>query len=121
ALDMIVSGRHVPADEAKTLGIIDEVVPGKDLRKEAVAFAKSVAGTRPLPRVRDRTEKLAEAKSDPGIFDAARKQYARRLRGQPAPEKCIQAVEASCMQPFDEGIATERRLFSELENTPEAK
>ena len=121
ALDMIVSGRHVLAEEAKALGIIDEIVPGKDLRREAIAFAKSVADKRPLPRVRDRSEKLAEAKTDPGIFDAARKQFARRMRGQPAPEKCIQAVEAACTQPFDEGIATERRLFGELENTPEAK
>ena len=121
ALDMIVSGRHVPAEEAKALGIIDEIVPGKDLRAEAIAYAKSISAKRPLPRVRDRTEKLAEAKSDPGMFDAARKQFARRMRGQPAPEKCIQAVEAACTQPFDEGVATERRLFGELENTPEAK
>ena len=121
ALDMIVSGRHVPADEAKRLGIVDEIVPGNDLRREAIAYARSIADKRPLPRVRDRNETLAEAKSDPGMFDAARKQYARRMRGQPAPEKCIQAVEAACTQPFDEGIATERRLFNELENTPEAK
>ncbi len=33
ALDMIVSGRHVPAEEAHRLGIIDELVPeGGDLR-----------------------------------------------------------------------------------------
>ena len=32
ALEMILSGRHVPAEEAKALGIIDEIVPGKDLR-----------------------------------------------------------------------------------------
>ncbi len=121
ALDMIVSGRHVPAEEAKSLGIIDHIVPGKDLRAEAIAWAKGIAEKRPLPRVRDRNDKLAEAKTSPGIFDAARKQFARRMRGQPAPEKCIQAVEAACTQPFDEGIATERRLFSELENTPEAK
>ncbi len=55
------------------------------------------------------------------MFDAARRSFARRMRGQPAPEKCIQAVEAACKLPFDEGIATERRLFSELENTEEAK
>ncbi|MFV0296706.1 MAG: 3-hydroxyacyl-CoA dehydrogenase NAD-binding domain-containing protein [Hyphomicrobiaceae bacterium] len=121
ALDLIVSGRHVPADEAKALGIIDEIVPGNDLRKEAIAFAKRIADKRPLPRVRDREEKLAEAKSDPGMFDAARKQFARRMRGQPAPEKCIQAIEAACSQPFDEGLLTERRLFSELENSDEAK
>ena len=121
ALDLIVSGRHIPADEAKSLGIVDDIIPGKDLRREAIAWARTIADKRPLPRVRDRSEKLAEAKADPGMFDAARKQFQRRMRGQPAPEKCIQAVEAACKQPFDEGIATERRLFSELENTPEAQ
>jgi 3-hydroxyacyl-CoA dehydrogenase len=121
ALEMITSGRHVPADEAKALGIIDAIVPGKDLRAEAVAYAKSIADKRPLPRVRDKTDRLAEAKADPGIFDAVRKATARRMRGQPAAEKCIQAVEAAVSQPFDEGVQTERRLFSELENTDEAK
>ncbi len=43
AMEMIVSGRHVPAAEAKQLGIIDEIVPGKDLRAEAIAFAKRIA------------------------------------------------------------------------------
>src|SRR5215470_2999895 len=43
AMDMIVSGRHVPAAEAKQLGIVDAIVPGSDLRKEAIAFAKEVA------------------------------------------------------------------------------
>src|SRR5215472_14083809 len=57
ALDMIVSGRHVLAEEAKQLGIINAVVPGGDLRKEAIAFAKEVAAKRPLPRVRDMTAK----------------------------------------------------------------
>lgn len=121
ALEMITSGRHVPADEAKALGIIDAIVPGKDLRTEAVAYAKSIADKRPLPRVRDKTDRLAEAKADPGMFDAVRKATARRMRGQPAAEKCIQAVEAAVSQPFDEGVQTERRLFSELENTDEAK
>jgi 3-hydroxyacyl-CoA dehydrogenase len=121
ALEMITSGRHVPADEAKALGIIDAIVPGKDLRTEAVAYAKSIADKRPLPRVRDKTDRLAEAKADPGMFDAVRKSTARRMRGQPAAEKCIQAVEAAVSQPFDEGVQTERRLFSELENTDEAK
>ena len=40
AMDMIVSGRHVPADEAQTLGIVDAIVPGNDLRGEAIEFAQ---------------------------------------------------------------------------------
>ncbi|HJU31123.1 MAG TPA: 3-hydroxyacyl-CoA dehydrogenase NAD-binding domain-containing protein [Hyphomicrobiaceae bacterium] len=121
AMDLIVSGRHVPAEEAKKLGIVDAVVPGKDLRKEAIAYAKEIAGKRPLPRVRDKTDKLAEAKADPGMFDAMRKSIARRARNQKAPYHCIACVEAALTQPFDEGIRTERRLFSELENSDEAK
>jgi len=121
AMEMIVSGRHVAAEEAKKLGILDAIVPGKDLRAEAIAYAHGVADKRPLPLVRNKTDRLAEAKSDPGMFDAMRKSIARRARGQKAPYHCIACVEAAVSQPFDEGIQTERRLFSELENSEEAK
>ena len=122
ALEMIVTGRHVPAPEAKQLGILDAVLaPGQDLRAEAVKFARAIAAKRPLDILRNRTDKLAEAKADPGMFDAMRTSIARRARGQKAPYNCIACVEAACSQPFDEGIATERRLFSELENAQEAK
>ena len=120
AMEMIVSGRHVPAEEAKKMGIVDAIVPGKDLRREAIDYAKSVADKRPLLRIRDRTDKIAEAKADPGMFDAMRKSIARKARNQKAPYNCIACVEAAVSQPFDEGIATER-LFSELENADEAK
>jgi 3-hydroxyacyl-CoA dehydrogenase len=121
AMEMIVSGRHVPAEEAKALGIIDEIVPGQNLRTEAIAYAQRIAGQRPLPRVRDKTDELAEAKADPGMFEAMRKSIARRARNQKAPYHCITCVEAAVSQPFDEGIKTERRLFVELENSDEAK
>ena len=121
ALEMIVSGRHVPASEAKDLGIVDDIIAGDNLRKEAISWAKTIATKRPLPRIRDLTAKLAEAKADPGMFDAARKSFARRMRGQPAPEKCIRAVEAAVSKPFDEGVVIERQLFSELENSDEAR
>ena len=122
AMEMIVSGRHVPAEEANALGIIDELVPeGSDLRQAAIAMARRVADTRPLPRIRDRDDKLAEAKADPGIFEAMRKSIARRARNQKAPYHCIAAVEASCNLPFDEGVQRERELFNELENSAEAR
>ena len=122
AMEMIVSGRHVPAEEAKQLGIIDELVPeGGDLRQAAIAMARRVADTRQLPRIRDRDQKLAEAKTDPGTFEAMRKSIARRARNQKAPYHCIAAVEAACTMPFDEGIARERELFDDLENSAEAR
>ena len=121
ALEMMLSGRHVPAEEAKALGIIDAIVPGKDLRAEAIAYARAIADRRPLPRVRDKTDRLEEARADPGMFEATRKAIARKAGKQKAPQHCILCVEAAVSQPFEDGIATERRLFAELENSEEAK
>jgi 3-hydroxyacyl-CoA dehydrogenase len=122
AMEMIVTGRHVPALEAKELGIVDELVDDKDLRAAAIRFAKAIADKRPLPRVRDKSDRLAEAKSDPGMFEAMRKSIARKARNQKAPYNCIAAVEAATTTlSFEEGLAAERRLFSELENSDEAK
>ncbi len=117
ALDMIVTGRHVPAPEAKALGILDDVLPeGTDLRKGAVAFARKIAGVRPLPRVRDK-----ECKAGPEVFEAMRKSIARRARNQKAPYNCIAAVEAAATLPFDQGMQRESELFQELVNADEAK
>src|SRR5262245_51028390 len=99
ALEMIVTGRHVPAAEAKGLGILDDVVEGKDLRAAAVAYAKHIAGKRPLPRVRDKVDRLAEAKADPGMFEAMRKSIARKARNQKAPYHCIACVAAAVKEP----------------------
>jgi 3-hydroxyacyl-CoA dehydrogenase len=117
ALEMITSGRHVPAAEAATYGIIDKVLPeGANLREAAVAYARGVAAQRPLPRVRDK-----DVTAEPGIFDAMRKSIARKARNQKAPYNCIAAVEAACTLPFDQGIQREAELFAELENSDEAK
>lgn len=114
AMELIVAGRHVPAPEAKELGIIDEVVPENDLRDAAVAFAEKIADIRPLPRVGERTDKLQEAKDDPGMFDAMRKKIARKARNQNAPYRCIDCVEAAVSLPLEKGLARERELFDEL-------
>jgi 3-hydroxyacyl-CoA dehydrogenase len=117
ALEMITSGRHVPAPEAAALGILDEVLPqGADLRESAVAYARRIADVRPLPRVRDK-----DVTAEPGLFDSFRKSIARRARNQKAPYNCIAAVEAACTLPFDQGIRREAELFAELENADEAK
>ena len=119
ALEMITSGRHVPAEEAHTLGIIDEIAAEADLRAGAIAFARRVAGQRPLPRIRDKNDRLAEG--TPALFEAARKAIARRARNQRAPYACIEAVEAASTLPFDEGCALERKLFDQQVASEEAR
>ncbi len=50
-----------------------------------------------------------------------RKSIARRARNQRAPYACIEAVEAACKLPFDEGCKLERKLFDEQVGSDEAK
>ena len=119
ALEMITSGRHVPAEEAAKLGVIDEIVPEGGLKDAAVAFARKIAGKTPLPVIRNHDEKLAEG--TPALFDGTRKSIARRARNQRAPYACIEAVEAACTMPFDEGCKLERKLFDEQVGSEEAK
>ncbi len=121
ALEIIVTGRHVPAEEAKQLGILDEVVEDGELLERAIEFAERIADKRPIPRIRDMDEKLAEAKADPGMFDEMRRKIARRARNQIAPYQCIKCVEAAVSLPFDQGIQRERELFEEIVNGEEAK
>src|SRR5271163_2750076 len=119
ALEMITSGRHVSAEEAHRLGIIDEIAPEGGLNEAAIAFARKIADKKPLPVIRNSDGKLAEG--TPELFDNMRKSIARRARNQRAPYACIEAVEAACKLPFDEGAALERKLFAEQVDSEEAK
>lgn len=115
ALAMMTSGRHVPAKEAKGLGLVDELVEEGHLREAALAYArKVVAEGRPLTKIRDQNEKLEAAKGKPEIFAAFRKANARKFRGFLAPEYNIRCIEAAVNMPFNEGLEFERKLFLEL-------
>src|SRR3989475_8970553 len=121
ALQMIVSGDPIGADEALKVGLIDEIVDG-DLTTAGVAFAdKALNEKRPLRKIRDLDDKIAPARGKPEIFAEFRKSVARQTRGFRAPESCIKAVEAAVNLPFAEGIKRERELFVELLNSPESK
>jgi 3-hydroxyacyl-CoA dehydrogenase len=115
ALEMIVFGDPIGAVEAHAAGLIDALADDDKLQETAVAFARQmIADGARLLKVRDRDDKLAPARGHPEIFDAFRKANARRIRGQDAPARCIQAVQAAVELPFDEGIAAERQGFMDL-------
>ena len=121
ALQMIVSGDPIGADEALRHGLIDQIVEG-DLGTATVAFAERVvAEGRPLRKIRDLDDKLAEARRRPELFAEFRKSVARQTRGFRAPERCIQAVEAAVSLPFAQGLAKERELFRDLMSSPESQ
>ena len=123
ALEMMTSGRHVPSDEALEAGIVDEVIDGDvaDLRAAAVDFARrAVADGLPLVRVRDRDDRVAEARGDEQLFADFRASIARKTRGFLAPEYNIRCIEAAANLPFDEGMKVEGELFMELMTGPQS-
>ncbi|HEY2754035.1 3-hydroxyacyl-CoA dehydrogenase NAD-binding domain-containing protein [Phenylobacterium sp.] len=116
ALDMVTSGRHVPAKQALAMGLVDELAEEGKLKEAAVAFAnKAVAEGKPLVKVRENNAKLEAAKGHPEIFADFRKANARKFRGFAAPEANIKCIEAAVNSPsFEEGLKAERKLFGEL-------
>ena len=104
ALDMILTGEPIAAQEALQYGVVDAVLEG-DFLSEACGFAErkvSTCDTHPL--VRDKTLQ----NPDPDIFDKTRAKIAKRARGQLAPFACIDCVEAATTMSFDQGIRFER-------------
>ncbi len=120
ALQFIVSGDPIPGPAAVEMGIADELTQG-DVVEDAIAFAqKVVADGGKVRRIRDEDDKLAADKGNSAVFDEARKNAARRMRGRFAPEKIIQCVEAAVnLGDFDAGMKFEREAFTECLNHPQ--
>jgi 3-hydroxyacyl-CoA dehydrogenase len=121
ALEMMTTGRHVPAKEALALGIFDELAPEGKLDEAAIAYAKKlVAEKKPVKRVRDLTDKIEAARRNPDLIANFRKANARKLRNMKAPENIIKCVEAAVSLPFDDGLKRETELSQELHAGPQA-
>lgn len=114
ALDMITSGRAIPAIEAAKLGIIDEIAAEDGLTQAAVARARSAAAqTKPLDRVRDRP--MPSAPKDG--FEQIRQRSSNDFGNLPAHAGALEAVEAAATLPFEEGMLVERRIIHALFDT----
>jgi len=121
ALDLMLSGRHVPAEEAVSLGLADRLGATDDILGEGLAYALELlaahAGVRPTRAATALKNEGAEASR--GAIETARKNTAARQRGLFSPLKIVEAVEAALALPFDEGLALERKLFIECLESPQ--
>ncbi|MGQ0653145.1 MAG: 3-hydroxyacyl-CoA dehydrogenase NAD-binding domain-containing protein, partial [Betaproteobacteria bacterium] len=115
AVEMMTTGNPIRAEEAKQLGLVDEIAQG-DLLDFAIAFAKKQTA---LPRIRDRK---AHIEGDVKTFFAkTREEVAKASRGYPAPLEIVACAEAAATREFDEGRRFERERFAHLVQTDESK
>jgi 3-hydroxyacyl-CoA dehydrogenase len=122
AMNMIVSGEPVKSELLAQIPgqkLFDKLSQSAEsLADEALAFAQSVADTRPLPLVRNLPCKHPNGDA---YFQFARNMVKGMAKNYPAPLKCVDAVEAATKRKFDEGMALEREFFTNLMFTPESR
>jgi len=120
AVQMIVTGTPIGANEALQHGLIEEIVEGPAAGGEAFA-RKVLAEKRPLRRLRDDDSKLAAAKADRSIFTNAVAAVTKKAKGLEAPFACADAIAAAIDLPFDEGLKKEREGFMKLVVSDQSK
>ncbi|MEY2617411.1 MAG: hypothetical protein RL522_413 [Pseudomonadota bacterium] len=122
ALNMIVSGEPVKSELLAQLPgqkLFDKMAASAEsLADEALAYARSVATARPLPRVRDLPCKHPQGDA---YFQFARNMVQGMAKNFPAPGKCVDAVENATKKPFEPALLDERQTFINLMNTAECR
>ena len=122
ALNMIVSGEAVKSEMLAMIPgqkLFDKMASSVEtLAEEALALARSLADTRPLPLVRNLPCKHPQGDA---YFQFARNMVKGMAKNFPAPPKCVDAVEAATKQKFDLGMAAERDIFVALMQTAESR
>lgn len=117
SLDVMLKGTPIPAAKAQKAGLIDKLT-AVNLREEAVAYAASVTEPR---KSREETKGLQDAASFKAAIGQTRSMLAKRARGQMAPFKIVDCVEAALEKPFWEGLEFERNSFFECYVSDQSK
>jgi 3-hydroxyacyl-CoA dehydrogenase len=116
ALEAITSGAQIPAPRALELGLVDGIAP--EPVREAVSFARRAALERRGLRIAsDLGERVRDV--DPGLFAAVRRKLESKARGQLAPWRIVDSIEAACTLPKAEAFAREREYFIECRDSPQ--
>jgi 3-hydroxyacyl-CoA dehydrogenase len=118
-LDMVLGIRPLGADEARKIGIIDEIVVGDSL-EAGLKYAERLLARR--AKVRRTSEGRVDATGfdDAGIA-AALETHAKALKGRTTQHLLIEALKAAATLPFAEGMKVERRLGDKSIATAESK
>jgi 3-hydroxyacyl-CoA dehydrogenase len=114
AIDLVTSGRPLPASRAQALGLIDRITKN-DLRSNAIAYARELIG-KPLRR----TGNLPVPDFDRTAAEQQIAAVEKKARGQVSPGKAACAVLMSTDLPIAEGLTRERAIYSELVTTDQA-
>ena len=119
ALKMMIAGTPISAKKALQQGVID-AISENSLMDDAIAFLQEKIGSNDHPKVRDKNEKVLEARGDENVLAEAKALAAKTRRGQFAPGQIIACVEAAINEDdFDAGMKKESEYFLECLMNPQ--
>lgn len=119
AAEMCGLGEMIGVEEAKALGIVDEVV-SSDLRVAAGEFALRVSndGPRRTSEMQDKLELTTETQHQ---LNEIRRQSLEKFQGARAGFQAIDAIEKSVDLTFEDGLAIENDLFVKALESEDAR
>lgn len=107
ALDLTLSAKPVGVEHASAEKIIDQLCDD-DLLNTAIEFAKSKIGVAVEPASK---QPVTEQEGLQEILEERRAWARKKYRGQTAPQKAIDAIEAAVLESIEDGLKKERELF----------
>ena len=120
ALDMMLTGKHVPAKEALSSGIIDKIAENNNTIDNGIEYAKKLLkdGFKPRPTSQIQN-KINDTKETSELIlkfkDTASKKYKNLF----SPHAIIRSVEEGLKLDFPDAISNERKLFEECIESPQ--
>ena len=118
AIKLVTEGNQIGADDALKLNLIDAVATGSDLAAEARAFAERLVAEGKGARS---SSTLPMPADDPALFEEARKTVAKKMRGQTAPLRALEAMRLGYELPFNEAVKRELAIFRECMHGAQSK
>lgn len=116
ALDLMTSGQPVPASVAEESGMVDKLT-SEDLFDDAMEWCRSLIADGAKPR---KVSEMTVESVPADVLADYRKTLAKRTRGQLAPQKIVDCVEAATRLPFADGLDKERQSFMECMQSPQS-
>lgn len=117
AITLLTEGNPIGADKALATNLIDAIAQD-DLGAAAIDFARQLVADGKGPRSAGALPMPAD---DPALFEDARKTVARKLRGQTAPARILEAIRLGYEMDFDAALVRELEICRETIAGPQSK
>ena len=120
ALDMMLTGKQVPAKDALIAGIIDVIAEDNNTIENGVEYARKLIkdGFKPRP-TSDIENKISDPKEANEHLQEFKEIASKKYKNLFSPHAIIRSVEEGLKLDFSEAILNERKLFEECIQSPQ--